>query len=100
MNRLRYRAPTRRAPSRRRVLAGYLEPATVDETGKHRPAVWVEGQVPRAVRELGPGATVEQVADRLAVHYSDGGFLEVLFNLWLGERAVVAVFTGRNEGVQ
>ena len=53
LNRLRYRAPKRRGPSRRQVLAGYLVPAEIDETGKRCPEVWVEGQVPRAVRELG-----------------------------------------------
>jgi hypothetical protein len=42
--------------------------------------------VPRVVRELGPGPTVEQVADRLAIHYGDGEFLEALLGLWLGER--------------
>jgi hypothetical protein len=71
------------------VLAGYLQPAEIDEDGKHWPAVWVEGQVPRALRELGPGATMTEVADRVAIHYSDGEFLEVLFGLWLGERVHV-----------
>jgi hypothetical protein len=71
------------------VLAGYLEPAQIDETGKHWPAAWVEGQVPRAVRELGPGATIEQIAGRLAIWYGDREFLEVLVGLWLGEEVRV-----------
>ena len=96
LDRLRYRAPKRRGPSRKQVLAGYLVPAEIDETGKHWPEVWVEGQVPRAVRELGPGATLEQVADRLAIWHEDPEFLEVLLGLWTGEPVhAVGKGTGR-----
>ena len=55
--------------TRRQILAGYLDP----DTGR-----LVEGQVPRAVRELGDQATVEEIADRLAVSSGDREFLEVL----------------------
>ena len=66
------------------MLAGFLEPAEVDETGKPWPAVWVEGQVPRAVRELGPGATVRPDRRPAGVWHGDPEFLEVLFGLWTG----------------
>ncbi len=77
----------------RPASAGYLHPAEVDDTGKSWPPVWVDGQVPRAVRELGPAATIEQVAARLAIRHDDREFLQVLFELWLGER--VRVWTAR-----
>ena len=63
--------PLGRVPTRRQVLAGYRDPDTER---------LVEGQVPRAIRELGADASVQEIADRLAVWAGDQEFLEVLFN--------------------
>jgi hypothetical protein len=66
-------------PSRRQLLAGYTHPAEIDEHGRAWPAVRVEGQVERALTELGAGVTLTTLTDRLGVPPEDPDLLAVLF---------------------
>lgn len=68
----RERAEIGFVPTRRQVLAGYRYPQ----------GDVVEGQIPRARRKLGAGATVAQIADRLATHPGDREFLAALFGAY------------------
>src|SRR4051794_27055425 len=73
LNRSRHRyrgSPIGWVPSRLQILAGYCDPD--DGTP-------VEGQVRRAIRQLGADATFEQIARHLALSLADRELLEVLF---------------------